>query len=96
MPSEQAEGGDYSPTSLEDPPNKVRQKREKQQHEHTAHPDQKVQGHLWIVDFFFVHGSRYHQVEEKTSGSHGISSLQFTRRFLVFANRPSQIHCQHL
>jgi hypothetical protein len=40
---------------LEDSPHKVRQKRKKQQHEHTADPDQKIQSHLRGVDLFLVH-----------------------------------------
>ena len=39
---------------LEDPPQKVRQKREQQQHEYSADPDEEVQGHLWIIDPFLI------------------------------------------
>jgi hypothetical protein len=40
---------------LKDPPHKVRQQREQQKHEYSAHPDQKVQRHLGRIDIFFVH-----------------------------------------
>src|ERR1700677_3126074 len=42
-------------SALEEPPHKVRQQCEQQQHKHPANPYQEVQGHLRRVDFFLVH-----------------------------------------
>jgi hypothetical protein len=42
---------------LEDPPDKVRQKRSQQQHEHSADPNQKIQRHLRRIDFLLVDAS---------------------------------------
>ena len=40
---------------LEDPPDKVRQEREQQQHEYSANPDEEVPRHSGVVDLFLVH-----------------------------------------
>ena len=41
--------------SLEDPPHKMGQQCEEQQHKPPANPDQEVEGQLRGVDLFFVH-----------------------------------------
>ena len=41
--------------TLEDPPNKVGQQREQQQHEYASDPDQEVQRHFWRVNLFLIH-----------------------------------------
>jgi hypothetical protein len=45
-------------TPLEDPPDKVGQQREDQQHEYASDPDQEVQRHFWRIDVFLIHASR--------------------------------------
>jgi len=44
-----------NPPSLNHSPHKMRQKRKHQQHKYPAHPNQKIQGHLRIVNLFFLH-----------------------------------------
>jgi hypothetical protein len=43
---------------LENPPDKVRQQREQQQHKYASDPDQEVQRHFRRVDLFLIHASR--------------------------------------
>jgi len=38
---------------LEDPPHKMGQQCEQEQHEYAAHPDEKIPGHFGIVNLFF-------------------------------------------
>jgi hypothetical protein len=42
-------------SELQDLPYKMRQKREQQEHEDAAYPDQEVQTHLGIINLFLVH-----------------------------------------
>ena len=44
--------------TLEDPPDKVGQQGEDQQHEYATDPDQEVQRHFRRIDLFLVHASR--------------------------------------